>query len=121
MRLTFLGSGDAFAGGGRFQACIHLDDGAEQMLLDCGATALVAIRRAEIDPNSIGFVALSHLHGDHFAGLPWLILDGQFAGRTKPLRIAGPAVSASASSARSKPCTRAPPPSTARSRPTSSS
>ena len=91
MRLTFLGSGDAFAGGGRFQACIHLDDGAEPMLLDCGATALVAIRRAEIDPNSIGFVALSHLHGDHFAGLPWLILDGQFARRTKPLRIAGPA------------------------------
>ena len=91
VQLTFLGSGDAFAGGGRFQACLHLDDGAEPMLLDCGATALVAIRRAEIDPNSIGFVALSHLHGDHFAGLPWLILDGQFAGRTKPLRIAGPA------------------------------
>jgi ribonuclease BN (tRNA processing enzyme) len=91
VRLTFLGSGDAFASGGRFQACMYLDDGAEPMLLDCGSTALVALRRAEIDPNSIGFVALSHLHGDHFAGLPWIILDGQFAGRTMPLRIAGPA------------------------------
>jgi ribonuclease BN (tRNA processing enzyme) len=90
VQLTFLGSGDAFAGGGRLQACIHLDDGVEPILLDCGATALVAIRRADIDPSSIGYVALSHLHGDHFAGLPWLILDGQFAPRSKPLQIAGP-------------------------------
>jgi ribonuclease BN (tRNA processing enzyme) len=90
VQLTFLGSGDAFAGGGRFQACLHLAGGAEPLLLDCGATTLVALRRADIDPSSLGFVALSHLHGDHFAGLPWLILDGQFSKRTKPLRIAGP-------------------------------
>jgi ribonuclease BN (tRNA processing enzyme) len=89
-RVTFLGSGDAFAGGGRFQACLHLDGGAEPLLLDCGATTLIALKRAAIDPASIGSVALSHLHGDHFAGLPWLILDGRFAKRTKPLVIAGP-------------------------------
>jgi ribonuclease BN (tRNA processing enzyme) len=60
------------------------------MLLDCGATALVALKRARIDPASIGWVVLSHLHGDHFAGLPWMILDGQFAKRTRPLVVAGP-------------------------------
>ena len=76
VRVTFLGSGDAFAGGGRFQACLHLAGGADPLLLDCGATTLVALKRADIDPSSVGFVALSHLHGDHFAGLPWLILDG---------------------------------------------
>jgi ribonuclease BN (tRNA processing enzyme) len=91
VRVRFLGSGDAFSSGGRFQACIHLDGGDEPLLLDCGATALAALKRAGIDPAFIGWVALSHLHGDHFAGLPWLILDGQFAGRTKPLVIAGPA------------------------------
>jgi ribonuclease BN (tRNA processing enzyme) len=90
-RLTFLGSGDAFAGGGRLNACLHLDGAGEPMLLDCGATGLPALKRAGIEPASIGWVALSHLHGDHFAGLPWLILDGQFAGRTRPLVIAGPA------------------------------
>jgi ribonuclease BN (tRNA processing enzyme) len=90
VQLTFLGSGDAFASGGRFQACLHLAGDAEPLLLDCGATTLVALKRTHIDPNSIGFVALSHLHGDHFAGLPWVILDGQFSERTKPLRIAGP-------------------------------
>ncbi len=90
VRVKFLGSGDAFASGGRFQACLHLDGGAEPLLLDCGATALIALKRAAIDPASIGWVGLSHLHGDHFAGLPWLILDGQFAERTKSLVIAGP-------------------------------
>ena len=89
--MTFLGSGDAFAGGGRFQACLHLAGGTDQLLLDCGATTLVALKRADMDPSSLGFVALSHLHGDHFAGLPWLILDGQFAGRTRPFQIVGPA------------------------------
>ena len=33
---------------------------------------------------------LSHLHGDHFGGLPFLILDGQFSRRTRPLVVAGP-------------------------------
>ncbi len=91
VRLTFLGSGDAFSSAGRLQACLHLDGGDEPMLLDCGATALAGLKRAGIAPASVGFVALSHLHGDHFAGIPWLILDGQFAKRAKPLRIAGPA------------------------------
>jgi len=88
--LRFLGSGDAFAGGGRLQTCLHLDGGGEPVLVDCGATALVGLKRELIDPASIGWVALSHLHGDHFAGLPWLILDGRFSKRTRPLVIAGP-------------------------------
>lgn len=90
VRLTFIGSGDAFSSGGRFQACLLLEGAQEPVLLDCGATSLVALKRAGVDPATLGWVALSHLHGDHFAGLPFLILDGQFAGRTRPLVIAGP-------------------------------
>jgi ribonuclease BN (tRNA processing enzyme) len=91
VRLTFVGCGDAFAGGGRFQTCFHLEaDGVEALLVDCGATALSALKRLAIDPTTIGHVALTHLHGDHFGGLPWLILDGQFAKRTTPLEILGP-------------------------------
>jgi ribonuclease BN (tRNA processing enzyme) len=59
-------------------------------LVDCGATSLVAMKRAGIDPASIGWVLVSHLHGDHFGGLPFLILDGQFGRRQTPLTIAGP-------------------------------
>lgn len=88
--LRFLGSGDAFASGGRLQACLQLEGAGEPLLIDCGATALVSLKRERIDPASIGCVVLSHLHGDHYAGVAWLILDGQFAGRDRQLVIAGP-------------------------------
>lgn len=89
--VTFAGSGDAFGSGGRYQACIHLcgPDG-PPALLDCGATSLSALKTLGLDPGEIGAVLISHLHGDHFGGLPFLILDGQFAGRTRPLTVAGP-------------------------------
>jgi ribonuclease BN (tRNA processing enzyme) len=90
VRLRFVGCGDAFSSGGRFQACFYLDGGDEPILVDCGATSLTALRRQRIDPASIGWITLSHLHGDHFGGIPWLILDGQFADRARPLVIAGP-------------------------------
>jgi ribonuclease BN (tRNA processing enzyme) len=61
-------------------------------LLDCGATALIAMRRFALDPATIDVIFLSHLHGDHFAGLPFLLLEQHFVGRRhKPLVIAGPA------------------------------
>ena len=90
VRLRFLGCGDAFAAGGRFQTSFLLDGGEEPLLIDCGATTLIALKRQGLDPSAIGSVVLSHLHGDHFGGLPWLILDGQFARRSRPLVIAGP-------------------------------
>src|SRR6201995_4086414 len=90
VRLRFVGCGDAFASGGRFQTSFYLDGGAEPVLIDCGATTLVALKGLGIDSTSIGVVVLSHLHEYHFGGLPWLVLDGQFAGRTGPLLIARP-------------------------------
>jgi ribonuclease BN (tRNA processing enzyme) len=49
------------------------------------------MRRFGVDPNTIRTVLISHLHGDHFGGLPFLLLDAQFVSRrTAPLTIAGP-------------------------------
>ena len=90
MKVRFLGSGDAFGSGGSFQTCIHVESGASQLLLDCGASSLIAMRRFGVDPQAIDTVILSHLHGDHFGGVPFLILDGQFKRRTRPLLVAGP-------------------------------
>jgi ribonuclease BN (tRNA processing enzyme) len=92
LTVTFAGSGDAFGSGGRYQACIHLrrPDGLPPVLLDCGATSLSALKHLRLDPGKIEAVFVSHLHGDHFGGLPFLILDGQFSRRTSPLTIAGP-------------------------------
>ena len=90
LTVTFVGSGDAFGSGGRLQACILLDDGEQRLLLDCGATSLVGLKRLVVDPNSINGIVLSHLHGDHFGGVPFLVLDGQFARRTRELAVWGP-------------------------------
>jgi len=85
-----VGSGDAFGSGGRFQTCIQLTGAGQVMLVDCGATSLTALKAQGLDPSDIGAVAVTHLHGDHFAGLPFLILDGQFSRRTEPLVVVGP-------------------------------
>ena len=86
-----LGCGDAFGSGGRFQTCFFVSAGRDRFLIDCGATSLVAMRRFGVDPGAIDTVFLSHLHGDHFAGLPFLLLEAQFvARRSRPLTIVGP-------------------------------
>ena len=90
MRVQFAGSGDAFGSGGRLQTCIHLCGDGQVLLVDCGATSMVALKAQGLDPNAVDAAAVTHMHGDHFAGLPFLILDGQFSGRTAPLQVAGP-------------------------------
>ncbi len=90
LELRILGCGDAFGSGSRLQTCFHLRGPEGNLLIDCGATALVGMKRYDVEPNEVGWVVLSHLHGDHFGGLPFLVLGGQFGGRTRPLVIAGP-------------------------------
>jgi ribonuclease BN (tRNA processing enzyme) len=91
MRVQFLGCGDAFGTGGRFNTCFHVTAAQQTFLVDCGASSMIAMRKFGVDPSSISTIFITHLHGDHFGGLPFLILDGQFASdRTTPLTIAGP-------------------------------
>ena len=89
--VTFLGCGDAFGSGGRFQTCFMIRAGQTRFLVDCGASSLIAMRRLGVQPNDIDMILVSHLHGDHFGGIPFFILDAQLISkRSRPLRIAGP-------------------------------
>ncbi len=91
MRVQFLGCGDAFGSGGRFNTCFHVSAAGTAFLVDCGASSMIAIRRFGVDPNGIATIFITHLHGDHFGGLPFFILDAQLASRrATPLTIAGP-------------------------------
>lgn len=92
VRVTVAGSGDAFGTGGRLQTCLHVRrrEAPQALLIDCGASALVGLKRFGLEPNDVTVVAVSHLHGDHFGGLPFLILDGQFRRRARPLHVVGP-------------------------------
>jgi len=91
MQLRFVGCGDAFGSGGRANTCFHLAGERTNLLIDCGASSLPALKRLGIACNDVELILITHFHGDHFAGLPFLLLDAQFSRRTKPLVIAGPA------------------------------
>jgi ribonuclease BN (tRNA processing enzyme) len=92
VRIKFLGCGDAFGSGGRLNTCFLVNRrDASSFLIDCGASAMISIRRFGVDPNGIDAIILSHLHVDHFGGLPSFILDAQLVSRrTRPIIIAGP-------------------------------
>ena len=91
MRLHILGCGDAFGSGGRQQSAYLIETNDGLFLLDCGPTALLAMKRAGFAPQRLDAIAISHLHGDHFGGLPFFFIDGLYRmTRHKPLIIAGP-------------------------------
>ena len=90
--LLFIGTGDAFGSGGRRNSAILVRDAGRTLLLDCGPTTLGGLKELGVDPLEIDAVAISHFHGDHIAGLPFLMLEYTFESRrTTPLHILGPA------------------------------
>jgi ribonuclease BN (tRNA processing enzyme) len=90
MQLQFVGCGDALGSGGRFNTCFHVTGERVNFLIDCGASSLPALKRLGIARDDIDLILITHFHGDHFGGLPFLLLDAQFTRRTRPLVIAGP-------------------------------
>ena len=90
MQLRFVGCGDALGSGGRANTCFHVTGRSVNFLIDCGASSLPALKRLEIARDDIDLILITHFHGDHFGGLPFLLLDAQFTRRTRPLVIAGP-------------------------------
>ena len=89
--VRFVGSGDSFGSGGRFQTCILVDGPASRIAIDFGTSSLIALAQQGIDPNSIDAIVLTHLHGDHCGGVPFLLVDAMLAAkRDRPLTIAGP-------------------------------
>jgi ribonuclease BN (tRNA processing enzyme) len=91
MKLTIAGCSDAFGSGGRFHSCYVLDTSKGRILLDCGANSPLALKRAGITVSSIDTIIISHCHGDHFGGLPFLFLERMFIERgPKPIEIVGP-------------------------------
>ncbi len=91
MHLQFVGCGDAFGSGGRFNTCFHLVGREINALIDCGATSLVAMNKLAIDRNDINTIFLSHFHADHIGGLPFFILEAHYVlKRQHGLTLAGP-------------------------------
>ncbi|HUE38239.1 MAG TPA: MBL fold metallo-hydrolase [Candidatus Binatia bacterium] len=92
VQVTVLGAGDAFGSGGRRQSSYLVRGRSATFLMDAGPTVLAALKDAGQPSDAIDFVLLSHLHGDHFAGLPFMIMEYLYERpRGRELLIAGPA------------------------------
>jgi ribonuclease BN (tRNA processing enzyme) len=91
MQLTVIGCGDAFGAGGRLQTSLHVRCRAASFLIDCGTSTLIGMHRLNLKLNDVETVFVTHLHGDHFGGLSWLLIDAQYVSRrTRPLIVVGP-------------------------------
>ncbi len=89
--VTFLGTGDAFSAGGRHQAAYLLQAPGHTVLLDCAPTTLSSIKRNRLPCKDIDKIFISHFHGDHFAGLPFIFLEYVYVEpRQRPLQVIGP-------------------------------
>jgi ribonuclease BN (tRNA processing enzyme) len=89
--VTFVGAGDAYNAAGRCHACYFVRASTTCFLLDCGPTVLLGLRQAGLTADDLDAVFISHLHGDHFAGLPFLFLAWLYESpRERPVSIVGP-------------------------------
>lgn len=88
--LTILGSGAALPTGTRRCAAQVLNMNGFKLLIDCAEGTQDRIRHNHLRLQSIGTVIISHLHGDHFFGLPGLLSTMHLCGRTEPITIVAP-------------------------------
>lgn len=89
--VTVLGSGDAFATAGRSQSGYLVRAGDTCILMDAGPDLLGSLKRKNIDPADIDMVVISHLHGDHYGGIPFLILEYMYESPPdRKIHIVGP-------------------------------
>jgi len=92
MQLTIVGCSDAFGSGGRHHSCYLLGTSKGRLMIECGANSPLALKRSKIPLSSVDAIMISHCHGDHMGGLPFLYLDMLFLEPiSKPLTIFGPA------------------------------
>ena len=90
MFVTILGSGAALPTGNRRCSAQVLNAGGFKLLVDCAEGTQDRIRYNHLKLQSISTIIISHLHGDHFFGLPGLLSTMHLCGRTEPLTIVAP-------------------------------
>jgi ribonuclease Z len=90
MKLTILGCHSATPHTDKAPTAQLLSTKKHHFLIDCGEGTQVLLRKAKVKFAHIKHIFISHLHGDHFYGLPGLISTFRLLGREAPLHIYGP-------------------------------
>jgi ribonuclease Z len=91
MKVTILGNNSALPAFGRHPTAQVVTIYGEHILLDCGEGTQIQMQRFGIKWRSMEHIFISHLHGDHYFGLPGLINSMSLLGRTAPLHLYAPA------------------------------
>lgn len=88
-RLDLIGSGNAFLPNGRLHSLSLIDSG---ILIDAPPTALASLRCIGVSPAQIHTIMITHVHGDHVFGFPFLVLERKWISDREgnaPLRVIG--------------------------------
>lgn len=89
-KVTILGSNSALPAHGRHQTSQVVTIGDSLLLVDCGESTQIQLRKFKIRISKINHIFISHLHGDHYLGLMGLISTFHLSRRERPLVIFGP-------------------------------
>lgn len=92
MKVVFLGVGEAFdekLPNTSVWIRTEAQGNPRSILLDCGFTVPALYWLQTSDPEDLDAIWISHFHGDHFFGMPALLLRLWEMKRTRPLIIAG--------------------------------
>jgi len=81
--VTILGSGSAVPTNSRFPTSQFIECNNRHILIDCGEGTQFQLRKFNVKIQSIQIILISHLHGDHFFGLPGLLSTMHLLGRDK--------------------------------------
>lgn len=87
MKIMFIGTGSGVCALNRFYSSILFSTENEELLIDTGDGITRQLISLNVDILNIDTIIITHLHSDHFAGLPNLIVNMKLRKRTKPLKI----------------------------------
>jgi ribonuclease Z len=90
MKVTILGNNSALPAFGRHPTAQTVTVYGEVLLIDCGEGTQIQMQRYGLRWRSVHHIFISHLHGDHYFGLPGLINSMSLLGRTAPLHLYAP-------------------------------
>ena len=88
--LLILGCASANPTAEAFPTAQHLQMSGRSFLLDCGEGTQMQLRKYKVSMSRISVIFISHLHGDHYFGLPGLISSFHLLGRESELTVVGP-------------------------------